>query len=102
MIHVHGIISLSIKHSTRTLHLSARFSRLLFDFPVGGQRTGMRMDHGKAQSSFSSHSESGPCPFGLDERCLFGLALVFQSLVSRLRGGTCFKACRRVGESIGV
>lgn len=25
-----------------------------------------------------------------------------QSLVSTLRGGTCFSACRRAGESIGV
>lgn len=92
MIHVHRIILLSIKHSTRTLHLSASFSCLLFDFPVEKQRTGMRMDHGKAQPSFSSHSKCCLCPCGRAERRLFGLALIFQSLVSRLRGGTCFKA----------
>lgn len=27
---------------------------------------------------------------------------VFHSLVSEFNGGTCFKACRRAGESMGV
>lgn len=102
MIHVHRIILLSIKHSTRTLHLPASFFCLLFDFPGEEQRTGMRTDRGKAQSSFSSRSKRCLCPWGLAERRLFIPALIFQSLVSRLRGGTCFKACRRVGESMGV
>lgn len=41
-------------------------------------------------------------PAPLDSMRDASLAWLFQSLVSRLRGGTCFKACRRVGESIGV
>lgn len=65
MIHVHRIISLSIKHSTRTLHLPARFSRLLFDFPVGG--TGR--ERGWVMERLSRHSlpipKAVPAPLDL-------------------------------------
>lgn len=60
----------------------------------------MRMDYGTAQ--FSS---SVSLPLGART----GLSslrpsshLISQSLVSRLRGGTCFSACSRAGESMGV
>lgn len=54
------------------------FSRVLFGLQAEEQRTGMRMDYGKAQSR--SHSDYCPCFWVQEQDTLFTPALLSLSL----------------------
>lgn len=91
-------IALSVEvccsHLSLSLSLIISTSPLIWCFTLQAEekRRWVIMNYGTAQSCFENRA--------IYQGSLF--SFISQSLVSRLRGGTCLSAWRRAGESMGV